>query len=496
MARDTAMTSTTTRYDGPTRMLIAGEWRDAADHEQIAVESPATREVIASVPRGRQADVDQAVASAGEAFPAWRAMAPRERGRMLTTIGAALEVEREAIARTIARETGNAIRPQSRPEANTSADVFKYFGGVASELKGETIPLNRQLLSYNLREPIGVVGAIIPWNSPVSLGAIKIAMSLAAGNTLVLKAAEDAPLAVLRMAEVCAKHLPKGVLNVVTGFGEEAGRALTGHPGIRKLSFTGSTEVGREVVRASADNIVPVSLELGGKSPVVVFPDATDDSVVDGVISGMRFTRQGQSCTAGSRLFLHKSIVDDFLGRLVGKLSKLVVGDPLDERTDMGSLINRKQFDRVCGYIEDGLHQPNVRVAMGGLPEDRDGAHGFFVHPTVFADVSNDWRIAREEIFGPVLCVIPWTDVEDAIRMANQSHYGLAAFVWSHDISAALNAAHAIEAGWVQVNQGIGQILGQSYGGIKESGFGREMSLEGMLEGFTQRRSVTINLAF
>ena len=496
MARDTATTQTTATYDGPTKMLIAGEWRDAADHELIAVENPATRDVIAQVPRGRTADVDQAVRSANEAFPAWRATPPRERGRLLTAIGAALEIERESIARTIAQETGNAIRPQSRPEANTAADVFKYFGGLASELKGETIPLNNQLLSYNLREPLGVVGAIIPWNSPVSLGAIKIAMALAAGNTLVLKAAEDAPLAVLRMADVCAKHLPKGVLNVVTGFGEEAGRALTGHPGIRKLSFTGSTEVGRDVIRASADTIVPVSLELGGKSPVIVFPDATDDAAIDGVISGMRFTRQGQSCTAGSRLFLHKSIVDDFLGRLVGRLDKLVVGDPLDERTDMGSLINRKQFDRVCGYIEDGLGQPNVQVAMGGLPDDRDGAHGFFVHPTVFANVSNDWRIAREEIFGPVLCVIPWTDVEDAIRMANQSHYGLAAFVWSHNISAALNAAHAIEAGWVQVNQGIGQILGQSYGGVKESGFGREMSLEGMLEGFTQRRSVTINLAF
>jgi betaine-aldehyde dehydrogenase len=189
-------------------------------------------------------------------------------------------------------------------------------------------------------------------------------------------------------------------------------------------------------------------------------------------------------------------MMDEFLAKLSGKLSGLVVGDPLDERTDMGSLINRKQFDRVCGYIEDGLQQPGVRVVMGGLPEHRDGKHGYFVKPTVFANVDNEWRIAREEIFGPVLCVIPWTEVEDAIRMANQSHYGLAAFVWSHDISRALNAAHSIEAGWVQVNQGIGQILGQSYGGVKESGVGREMSLEGMLEGFTQRRSVTVNLAF
>ncbi len=496
MASDTVMASAPAAYDGPTKMLIGVEWIEAEGQQHIAIESPASRAAIASVPRGDAADVDRAVKAATKAFGPWRAMAPRDRGRILSAIGAELEAERESIARTIAQETGNAIRPQSRPEANTAADVFRYFGGIASELKGETIPLNNRMLSYNLREPIGVVGAIIPWNSPVSLGAIKIAMALAAGNTLVLKAAEDAPLAVLRMAAVCAKHLPPGVLNVVTGYGEEAGRALTTHPGIRKLSFTGSTEVGREVIRASADRIVPVSLELGGKSPVIVFPDATDDAVVDGIISGMRFTRQGQSCTAGSRLFLHESIVDGFLSRLSNKLSALVVGDPLDERTDMGSLINRKQFDRVCGYIEDGMRQPGVDVVMGGLPSDREGSKGYFVHPTVFANVDNDWRIAREEIFGPVLCVIPWNDVEDAIRMANQSHYGLAAFVWSHDMSRALNAAHAIEAGWVQVNQGIGQILGQSYGGVKESGYGREMSLEGMLEGFTQRKSVTVNLAF
>jgi acyl-CoA reductase-like NAD-dependent aldehyde dehydrogenase len=496
MVGDTALKAAAVRYTGPVQMLIDGRWVDATDQATIPIENPAARTAIASVPRGRAADVDRAVAAAGDAFPKWRSTAPRERGRLLTAIGAELETERETIARTIAQETGNAIRPQSRPEATTAADVFRYFGGLASELKGETIPLNSNLLSYNLREPIGVVGAIIPWNSPVSLGAIKIAMALAAGNTLVLKAAEDAPLAVLRMAEACAKHLPPGVLNVVTGYGEEAGRALTAHPGIRKLSFTGSTEVGREVIRAAADRIIPVSLELGGKSPVIVFPDAKDDGVIDGVISGMRFTRQGQSCTAGSRLFLHASIMDEFLDRLSKKLSTLVVGDPLDERTDMGSLINKKQFDRVCGYIEDGLQQPGVRVVMGGLRPRRDDSEGYFVDPTVFANVSNDWRIAREEIFGPVLCVIPWTDVNDAIQMANQSHYGLAAFVWSHDVSQALRTAHALEAGWVQVNQGIGKILGQSYGGVKQSGFGREMSLEGMLESFTQRKSVTVNLAF
>jgi acyl-CoA reductase-like NAD-dependent aldehyde dehydrogenase len=489
-------TRTVQQATGPRQMLIGGEWVESSSGETFPIENPATLETITTVPRGGAADVDRAVKAAAAAFPAWRALPPRERGRLLSAIAIDIDKERESIARTLAQETGNAIRTQARPEVTTAGDVFRYFGGIASELKGETIPLSDRLLSYNLREPFGVVGAIIPWNSPVSLGAIKIAMALGAGNTLVLKAAEDAPLAVLKMAAICANHLPAGVLNVVTGYGEETGRALTAHPGINKLSFTGSTEVGKEVLHAVADRIVPVSLELGGKSPVIVFPDATDDAVVDGVISGMRFTRQGQSCTAGSRLFLHASIKDDFLTRLSQRLSKLVVGDPVDEATDMGSLINRRQYDKVCGYIEDGLKQPGVEVSIGGLPQNHEDPHGYFMHPTVLANVGNDWRVAREEIFGPVLCVIPWTDVDDAIRMANQTHYGLAAFVWSHDISKALRTAHAIEAGWVQVNQGIGQILGQSYGGVKQSGMGREMSLEGMLEGFTQRRSVTVNLGF
>jgi betaine-aldehyde dehydrogenase len=235
-------------------------------------------------------------------------------------------------------------------------------------VKGETVPLGEHVLSYTRREPIGVVGAIIPWNSPVILGAMKIAMSLAAGNTLVLKAAEDAPLGVLKMAELCAQHLPAGVLNVVTGYGEEAGAALIQHPLVRKFSFTGSTEVGKLVMHAAADRIVPVSLELGGKSPCIVFPDATSDAVVDGVATAMRFTRQGQSCTAGSRLFLHRSIFDDFLSRLKDRLAKLKIGDPLDEATDMGAIINKKQFDRVCGYIKDGLAQKDAKLVMGGLP--------------------------------------------------------------------------------------------------------------------------------
>jgi betaine-aldehyde dehydrogenase len=412
-------------------------------------------------------------------------------------IGEAIEVRANEIARIIALETGNAIRTQSRPEAMLTADIFRYFGGVASQIKGETIPLGENLLSYSRREPIGVVGGIVPWNSPVGLGALKIAMAITAGNTLVLKPSSEAPLAVLTMAQICSEFLPRGVLNVVTGTGSECGIPLARHPLVRKLSFTGSHEIGRTIMEAAAERIVPVTLELGGKSPQIVFSDADEPQVVDGVFLAMRFTRQGQSCTAGSRLFLHESIYDSFLEKLVKKLKGLKIGDPLDESTDMGALINRTQFEKVCSYVENGIQQKGARLLTGGLPP-KEGplSQGYFMEPTIIGNVRNDWRIAREEIFGPVLVAIPWKEEEEAIRMANESHYGLAAFIWTHNIGKALRTAHRIESGWVQVNQGVGIVPGQSYGGFKQSGFGREYSLEGMLESFTQRKSITINLQF
>ncbi len=285
---------------------------------------------------------------------------------MLTRIADMVEARAEDLARLIALETGNAIRTQARPEAKGAAEIFRYFGGLASELKGETLPLGETVLSYTRREPIGVVGAIIPWNAPIILAAVKIAPALCAGNTMVLKAAEDAPLAVLLLAEMCQEHLPAGVLNVITGYGEACGGPLSRHPDIRKLSFTGSTEVGKLIMQAAGEGIVPVSLELGGKSPSIVFPDADADWAVDGVIAAMRFTRQSQSCTAGSRLFLHADIFDSFLDKLVRKTEVLRMGDPLDENSDIGTIINEKQFRKVCAYVDEGLRHPQARRIMGG----------------------------------------------------------------------------------------------------------------------------------
>ena len=441
--------------------------------------------------RGAEGDVDRAVQAAASAFGAWRALPARDRGALLMRIADDLAGIGEELARIIAAETGNAIRTQARGEAATAADVFRYFGGVASEQKGEVLPLGDGMLSYSVREPLGVVAAIVPWNAPVLLAALKVAMALCTGNTLVLKPAEDAPLGVLRMAEICARHLPAGVLNVVTGYGEECGGALLDHPGVAKISFTGSTEVGRIAMRAAAERILPVSLELGGKAPAIVYPDSCDDATVAHVISAMRFARQGQSCTAGSRLYVHDSIFDEFTARLVDRLDALIVGDALDERSDIGSIISGTQDDRVCAYVREALEQGATALA-GGLPDD--GRPGYQLRPTVLTGVQHSWRVAREEVFGPVLVALPWSDEDEVIAQANDTHYGLAAFVFSKNLDAALRAAHRIEAGWVQVNRSGGQLPGMSYGGKKLSGLGSEYSIEGALESFTQRKGITIGI--
>lgn len=476
-------------------MLIDGKWTGSVASEFFQVENPAKRgSVIAEVPRAKAEDVDIAVKAAHRAFQSWKHVPTKERGKLLWKIADAVEAKKEEIARTVSTETGNAIRTQARGEVQSVIDILRYFAGVVSEIRGSVCPIDNNLMAYTQREPYGVVGAIVPWNAPVQLSTLKIAPAIAAGNTIVLKTAEDAPLGVLKIAEIMAEYLPPGVVNVLTGYGDECGEALTSHPLVRKLTFTGSTAVGKIVMRKAADRIVPVSLELGGKSPQIVFPDADIDKVVDGIISAMRFTRQGQSCSAGTRLYLHVDVYDEVIEKLTKKLKELKVGNPLDEETDMGSLINKKQFDKVYQYIEEGLKDENLELLLGGLPP-KEGplSEGYYHIPTVFACKNENSRLAKEEIFGPVLLVIPWEDEEKVYEAANNSLYGLAAFVWTRDNKTALRAANRIESGWIQVNRGGAQMPGLSYGGYKQSGIGREFSLEGMLESFTQVKSIMID---
>ncbi|MCW2574451.1 MAG: Betaine-aldehyde dehydrogenase, partial [Modestobacter sp.] len=440
-------------------------------------------------------DVARAVAAARAAFPAWRDQHFTARQRVLLRIADAVEGRAEELAQVTAADTGNALRTQARPEVALLADLFRYFGGVAGEVKGTTLPAGSSQLQYTRQEPLGVVGAILPWNSPLMIAGFKVPAALAAGNTIVLKAAEDAPLSILLMAEICAELLPDGVLNVVTGTGRDAGAALVDHPGVDKVSFTGSTEVGRGIAGRAGERLAHVSLELGGKNPSIVFPGAVTDELIEGLLLSSRVTRQGQSCTAGSRLYLHRDVHDEVLARLADRLGALRVGNPLDEASDIGAVINQTQFDSIREYLEDGLANPAMHVELGGLPPTSGPlSEGFFHVPTLFSGGDNSFRLAREEIFGPVVVAIPWTDVDDVVAMANDSAYGLAAYVWSSDIDAAITTAHRLEVGWVQVNQGGGQVVGQSYGGYKQSGLGREVSLEGMIAGFTQTKQINVRL--
>jgi len=480
-------------------MLIGGEWVAALDGSWSDVTSPGRRgTVLARVPVGSKADADRAVKAARAAFPAWRALHFKDRQKILLRIADALEARAEELALLTAADTGNALRTQARPESQTLVNLFRYFGGVAGEFKGAVLPAGDDQLQYTRREPLGVVAGILPWNSPLMIAGMKTPASLAAGNTLILKTAQEAPLTILKMAEIASEFLPPGVLNVVTGRGSDIGEALLNHPDVDKVSFTGSTGIGIHVAETVGKRLGHVSLELGGKSPNIVFPDAATpeniSATADGVLTAMRFTRQGQSCTAGSRLFVHADVYDAFLEVLVEKVKALKVGDPLDESSDMGSIINAKQYESVLGYIEDGKSQPGVSVPLDGTSFDSEGLDGFYTGPTIFAGVDNTWRIAQEEIFGPVLVAIPWQDRDEVIEMANNSHYGLGAYIWSNNLTDALDTAHRIESGWIQINQGGGQVIGQSYGGYKTSGIGREFSIEGALESFTQIKQINVKI--
>ena len=471
----------------------SGKWHD--------VHNPARREtVIARVPAGTPEDVDIAVAAAREAFRGWRYLHFSARASALLAIADEVERRTEEFAHVTALDTGNALRTQARPEVTSLVAMFRYFAGTAAEVKGTTLPAGEDQLQYTRLEPLGVVAAILPWNSPLLIAAFKIPAALATGNTVIVKAANEAPLSILLLAEVCNKHLPAGVVNALTGTGELIGSALALHPGVDKVSFTGSTRVGRQVGAQAGERLAHQSLELGGKNPSIVFPDAwtggkDDDELLQSLLLASRFARQGQSCTAGSRLYIHADIFDDLVGTLSAKLGAMKVGDPMEESSDIGAVINAKQHTAISGFLQEGRNTAGMAAVIGGEePASGPLTEGYYHLPTLFTGAKNEFRIAREEIFGPVLLAIPWRGVDEVVDMANDTNYGLAAYVFSHNLDEALTTAHRIEAGWVQVNQGGGQVPGQSYGGYKQSGIGREVSLEGMLAGFTQTKQINVKL--
>ncbi|OKH90001.1 aldehyde dehydrogenase family protein [Thalassospira sp. TSL5-1] len=474
--------------------LIDGEFVAPLNGKTFDVLNPATGKSIGQAAEGDKADVDRAVKIAKEAQKSWAERPARERGKLVAECGRILNQHVDELGKLIALESGKALRTESRVEASVLADMFVFFGGLASELKGETVPFNPNMMTMTTREPVGVVGAIIPWNVPLLLMAIKVAPALVAGNSVVVKSAEDTPFTVLRVCQIMQQILPKGVLNILSGFGPGCGGPLVEHKDVKKVSFTGSVETGRTVYRAAAEKLIPVTLELGGKSPMIVMDDADLEKAVAGAIGGMRFTRQGQSCTASSRILVHEKLHDEFVSRLKDRVNALKMGNPLDESTDIGTIINAKQRAKVCNYIEIGSEEGATKHELSALPDDPELADGQYVRPVIFTDVKPDSRIAREEIFGPVACVFKFKTFEEALELANDSDFGLAATVWTTDLRTALVATKRLEAGFVQVNQNLVVQPNLSYGGIKLSGLGREASLESMLEHFTHKKTIILNM--
>ncbi len=475
--------------------LIDGELVPSLSGETFPVINPATGETVSCAAAGDAADVDRAVAQATRAQRAWAKRRARERGRLVAECGRRLAAHVEELGRLTALETGKALRTESRVEASVLADVFVYYGGLASELGGETVPFDPDMLTLTVREPIGVVGAIIPWNAPLLLMALKIAPALVAGNAVVVKSAEEAPLGVLRVAQLIAEVLPPGVFQLLSGDGPTCGAPLAAHPGVGKLTFTGSVETGRLIYRAAAEKLAPVTLELGGKSPMLVMADADLERAVAGAIGGMRFTRQGQSCTAASRMLVHRSLHDAFVERLVATVDEMRMGDPLDDATDIGTIISPAQYEKVRDYIELGRATDGATAHVcSALPTEPALAEGLFVQPVVFTGIGNGARLCREEVFGPVTCVLPFDDYEEAIALANDCDFGLAATIWTRDLATAMDATHRLEAGFVQVNQNLVVQPMLSYGGVKASGLGKEASLQAMLEHFTRKKTIIINM--
>ncbi len=477
---------------GRTRHWIDNGWVEAASGDTFPDLNPATGELLAEVAAGSAADVDRAVESSRNAFRSagWRRMSPHKRAHLLWKLADLLERNADELAALETRDQGKPYFESRKVDLPSVVENFRYFAGVAARMEGETIPVQGPYLTYTLREPLGVVGCIVPWNFPLSLAAWKVAPALACGNTVVLKPAEQTPLTALRLGELAAEAgFPPGVLNVVTGTGEVAGDALVRHPDVAAIAFTGSTEVGRLITRNAADTLKKVSLELGGKSPNIVFADADLPAAVRGASTGI-FYGMGEVCAAGSRILVQESVYGAFLEGLADRAGKMTVGDPMDPTTRLGAIVTEEHLQRIMGYVGAGRSE-GARLVVGGERTTVDG-RGNFVQATVFADVDPSMTIAREEIFGPVAAVIPFTDMEDAVAKANDTVYGLAAGVWTRDIGKAHRMAQELEAGTVWINTYNQYDSAAPFGGYKESGHGRDLGARSALEKYTQTKAVWV----
>jgi phenylacetaldehyde dehydrogenase len=477
----------------PRKMLINGKWVDAVSGKTFPTYDPSTGEVLAQVAEGDRADIDLAVKAARKAFDdgPWRNMTPSERGRLIWKLGDLLDQHVEEFAYLESLDNGKPLTVARAADVPLAAELFRYMAGWATKLEGNTIPLSvpytpgAKYLSYTLREPVGVVGQIIPWNFPLLMAAWKLGPALATGCTVVLKPAEQTPLSALRLGELFVEAgFPDGVVNVVPGYGETAGAALAAHPDVDKIAFTGSTEVGRLIVHAAAGNLKRVSLELGGKSPNVIFKDADMKVAIPGAASAI-FFNHGQCCCAGSRLYVEKEVFDQVVEGIAENAKKIRVGSGLDPKTQMGPLVSEEQLSRVCAYLESGVSQGAKAVAGG----QKTGDKGYFVEPTVLVDTTENMKVVQEEIFGPVVVAMPFSSTEEIVPRANDNVYGLAAGIWTRDISKAHRMAESFQAGTVWINCYNIFDAALPFGGYKQSGWGREMGHE-VLNNYTQTKAV------